>query len=87
MSEHDGPADRAQRNLREHGTRRREQAAQRGPRGVASVWWDEARAVAARIERSGDSEAWNRLCRVLESFCDDPGTAAPAVGAGVTEGA
>ncbi|MFK0064215.1 hypothetical protein ACIQTN_33955 [Streptomyces werraensis] len=60
---------RSRRNREEHARRRREEAAQRGPRSVAAVWWDEARAVAIRQERNGDTAVWDRLCRVLEEFC------------------
>lgn len=64
------PEQRTRRNREEHARRRLEEAAQCGPRSVAAVWWDEARAVATRQERGGDDAVWDRLSKVLEEFCD-----------------
>jgi hypothetical protein len=41
----------------------------RGPRGLATVWWDQARAIAARAERRGDPQLWEHLARSLENWC------------------
>jgi hypothetical protein len=64
-----GPAERRQANRLRHHQERQERQAARGPKGVASSWWDHARAIAAEQERGGDPDAWSDLARALENWC------------------
>ncbi len=57
-------------NRRRHLAERLKEQEKRGPRGVATAWWDQARALAAEYERAeGNPEAWHLLARTLENFC------------------
>lgn len=62
------PEERTAANRRRHHQERQAAQAARGPRGVASSWWDHARAVAAAQERAGDPGAWDDLIRTLENY-------------------
>ncbi|MTE22613.1 hypothetical protein F0L17_26660 [Streptomyces sp. TRM43335] len=62
-------AARREENRRRHLAARLAAQGQRGPRGVAAAWWDQARAVAAAQERAGRPEAWDDLARFLENYC------------------
>ncbi|MFD9496889.1 hypothetical protein ACFWA1_36045 [Streptomyces sp. NPDC060005] len=65
-------------NRAAHRARREEELrAKGGPKAVASGWWDAARAVAVRHDRDGDRAAWDRLARLLETFCE---TDVPQIG-------
>lgn len=62
------PEERRAENRRRHWAARQEREAQRGPKGVATAWWDRARMVAAEQERQGNPEAWTDLARFLENY-------------------
>ncbi|MFI8093748.1 hypothetical protein ACIF9R_36485 [Streptomyces sp. NPDC086080] len=69
MSEVVTPEERRYANRVRHLQARQAANAARGPKGVAAVWWDHARAVATRAERAGDPELWDHLARTLENWC------------------
>lgn len=62
------PEQRRAENRRRHWTARQERQEQRGSKGVATAWWDRARAVAAEQERQGNPQAWDDLARFLENY-------------------
>ncbi|MFD8147356.1 hypothetical protein [Streptomyces sp. NPDC059708] len=73
MSVSDRPLSAAERrayNQRAHAERRRELVAERGPKGVAELWWDEARRVARERAEQGDEGAWSDLALTLSNYCD-----------------
>lgn len=70
------PAERRRANRLHHLQQRQAQQAARGAKGVASSWWDHARALAAEQEKQARQEtgcdpdaAWNDLARALENWC------------------
>lgn len=62
-------AGRRRANQLRHWQKRQQEQASRGGKGIASSWWDRARAVAAEQERAGHPEAWDDLTRFLQNFC------------------
>ncbi|MFI6513643.1 hypothetical protein ACIBCT_39070 [Streptosporangium sp. NPDC050855] len=62
-------AERRAYNQRQHAENRRQLVADRGPRGIAELWWDEARKIARHRAAQGDEEAWNDLARTLSNYC------------------
>lgn len=69
MSTAISPEERRWQNRVRHLQARQAANAARGPKGVAAVWWDQARAIATRAEREGDPELWEHLARTLENWC------------------
>ncbi|MFD5493368.1 hypothetical protein ACFWH4_10675 [Streptomyces sp. NPDC127091] len=63
------PEQRRYQNRVSHLQTRQQANLTRGPKGVAAVWWDQARAYAARADREGDPEMWDHLARTLENWC------------------
>lgn len=63
------PEERRWQNRVQHLQARQQANAARGPKGVAAVWWDQARAAATRAERAGDPTLWEHLARTLENWC------------------
>ncbi|WP_149561542.1 hypothetical protein [Streptomyces cacaoi] len=68
------PADRRQANRLRHWKARQAAQAARGARGIASSWWDQARAVATQTARAAPpednpDEVWNDLALTLENWC------------------
>lgn len=66
-----GPMSSAERrvyNQRLHAEQRQQQAAG-NPRGVAELWWDEARKIARDLAADGDDGAWNDLAMTLTNYC------------------
>ncbi|MEQ6028219.1 hypothetical protein SOM70_37335 [Streptomyces salinarius] len=63
------PAQRRYHNRVTHLQARQSANLARGPKGIAAVWWDQARAYATRAERDGDPEMWDYLARALENWC------------------
>jgi hypothetical protein len=61
-------AERRAANQLAHFQKRQEERAARGPRGLAESWMERARAVAAKREKDGDSEAWNDLARTISTW-------------------
>ncbi|WP_406127997.1 hypothetical protein [Streptomyces sp. NBC_00989] len=64
------PEQRRYQNRTEHLQTRQNANLARGPKGIAAVWWDQARAVATRAEREGDASVWDRLALALTNWCD-----------------
>ncbi|WP_432034474.1 hypothetical protein [Streptomyces antibioticus] len=67
------PMTREQRrayNRQQHALARQQAQAARGPRGLAELWWDEARRIAREGAENGDETAWNDLSVTLKNFCD-----------------
>ncbi|MFD7576210.1 hypothetical protein ACFV6U_37760 [Streptomyces sp. NPDC059810] len=62
-------AERREMNRRQHAEARQQEQAARGPKGVASAWWDQARTVAADQERAGNPAAWDDLAQFLANYC------------------
>ncbi|MEU1731371.1 hypothetical protein [Streptosporangium sp. NPDC020145] len=58
-------AERRAYNQRRHAEQRQELVADRGPQGIAELWWDQARKVA----RDRGEEAWADLARTLSNYC------------------
>ncbi|MFC9954266.1 hypothetical protein ACFVIN_28140 [Streptomyces prasinus] len=69
MSQALTPEQRRYQNRISHLQARQSANLTRGPKGVAAVWWDQARAHAARADREGDPEMWDHLARTLENWC------------------
>ncbi|MGA5606190.1 hypothetical protein ACPCUF_35130 [Streptomyces griseoincarnatus] len=70
MSQALTPEQRRNENRERHLQARQAANLARGPKGIAAVWWDQARAAATRAERSGDPEMWNHLALTLKNWCD-----------------
>ncbi|WP_340564503.1 hypothetical protein [Streptomyces sp. GSL17-111] len=67
------PMTREQRrayNRQRHALTRQQAQAARGPRGLAELWWDEARRIAREHAANGDETAWNDLSTTLKHFSD-----------------
>lgn len=62
-------ADRRRQRQLQHWQERHQLQAARGPKGIASSWYDRARMLASEQERQGNPEAWNDLARFLENYC------------------
>ncbi|MER7126717.1 hypothetical protein [Micrococcus luteus] len=62
-------SERRAYNQRLHAEQRREQVADRGPRGIAELWWDEARRIARERAEQGDERAWSDLALTLTNYC------------------
>ncbi|MFD8026948.1 hypothetical protein ACFV6G_41905 [Streptomyces lavendulae] len=62
-------AERRAYNQRAHAEARRELVAERGPKGVAELWWDEARRIARERAAQGDETAWSDLALTLSNYC------------------
>ncbi|MBZ6086579.1 hypothetical protein KVH15_37045 [Streptomyces olivaceus] len=69
MNEVVTPEQRRYENRVRHLQARQTANQTRGPKGVAAVWWDQARALATRAERNGDPEMWDHLARTLQNWC------------------
>ncbi|MER6789513.1 hypothetical protein ABT330_33690 [Streptomyces sp. NPDC000658] len=69
MSQALTPEQRRYQNRISHLQTRQSANLARGPKGLAAVWWDQARALATRAEREGNPEAWEELARALENWC------------------
>ncbi|GAA0924893.1 hypothetical protein GCM10009549_45660 [Streptomyces thermoalcalitolerans] len=69
MSEIVTPEQRRYANRVRHLQARQQANLARGPKGLAAVWWDHARAIATRAEREGDPALWDHLARTLENWC------------------
>ncbi|MEF9908634.1 hypothetical protein RJT17_00130 (plasmid) [Streptomyces sp. P5-A9] len=63
-------AERTAYNRRRHAITRQEQQQDRGPRGVAELWWDQARKLAGDRAKQGDETAWADLAVTLKNYCD-----------------
>ncbi|MEW2553678.1 hypothetical protein AB0957_18325 [Streptomyces zhihengii] len=63
-------AERRALNQRRHAEQRQQAQQDRGPRGVAELWWDQARAIARARAEGGDETAWNDLATTLANYCD-----------------
>ncbi|MFI6503705.1 hypothetical protein [Nonomuraea typhae] len=63
-------AERRAYNRRQHAQQRQQDQAGRGPRGLAELWWDQARAVAHDRAAAGDERVWSDLALTLNNFCD-----------------
>ncbi|AXQ57798.1 MULTISPECIES: hypothetical protein [Streptomyces] len=63
------PEERRYENRVRHLQARQNANLARGPKGVAAVWWDQARVLALRAERNGDPAMWDHLARTLENWC------------------
>nr|WP_258310235.1 hypothetical protein [Streptomyces sp. FT05W] len=69
----DRPMTKAERrayNQRQHAVTRQQAQQDRGPRGVAELWWDQARKLAGDRVDQGDEAAWNDLAVTLKNYCD-----------------
>lgn len=62
-------AERRAYNQRQHAELRQELVADRGARGIAELWWDEARKVARDRAAQGDEGAWSDLALTLSNYC------------------
>ncbi|MFJ7069894.1 hypothetical protein [Streptomyces sp. NPDC101115] len=60
-------------NRQQHAAARQQAQAERGPRGIAELWWDEARRIARERAEKGDHAAWNDLAMTLKNFCERHG--------------
>jgi hypothetical protein len=72
VSQHRVPMTAAERRLynqRAHAAQRQQQLADRGPRGVAELWWDEARRIARERAALGDDSAYDDLALTLTNYC------------------
>ncbi|MFC8408613.1 hypothetical protein ACFUG9_34370 [Streptomyces griseoincarnatus] len=63
------PEQRRYQNRINHLQARQSANLTRGPKGLAAIWWDQARAYAARAEKDGDPVMWEELARALENWC------------------
>lgn len=68
MSQPMNAAERRAYNQRQHAAQRQAQAAG-SPRGVAELWWDEARKLARERAAAGDDTAWSDLALTLTNYC------------------
>ncbi|MFE3454996.1 hypothetical protein ACFXJ8_39340 [Nonomuraea sp. NPDC059194] len=57
-------------NQRRHAEQRQALVADRGPQGLAELWWDQARKIARERAADGDQRVWNDLALWLSNFCD-----------------
>ncbi|MFI6498711.1 hypothetical protein [Nonomuraea typhae] len=67
------PMTRAERrayNQRRHAEQRQARAAERGPQGMADLWWERARKIARNRVEAGDEQVWADLALTLNNFCD-----------------
>lgn len=62
-------AERRAYNQRKHAEQRRALVAERGPQGIAELWWDQARKIARDRAAQGDEGAWNDLAMTLSNYC------------------
>ncbi|RVX39125.1 hypothetical protein EDD27_1468 [Nonomuraea polychroma] len=62
-------AEKRAYNQRRHAETRQAHAAERGPQGLAELWWDQARKTARDGAARGDANAWNELAATLMHFC------------------